>query len=58
MEEFNTIERKNDKIDLFALWHKMRKKWYLFAGAIFLFVSVAIVYLVLARPVYRVSADI
>ena len=58
MEEKYTSERKNDNIDIVALWRAACRKWYLFAGSVVVCVALVVCYLKIAKPVYEVSADI
>lgn len=58
MEEKYTSERRNDNIDIVALWRAACRKWYLFVGSIVVCVALVVCYLKIAKPVYEVSADI
>ena len=52
MEEKYTSERKNDNIDIVALWRAACRKWYLFAGSVVVCVAVVVCYLKISNPVY------
>ena len=52
MEEKYTSERRNDNIDIVALWRAACRKWYLFVGSIVVCVAVVVCYLNIAKPVY------
>ena len=58
MEEKYTSERRNDNIDIVALWRAACRKWYLFVGSIVVCVAFVVCYLYFAFSVYDVSADI
>ncbi len=58
MKEKNTFTRENDKIDVAALWRKVCKRWYLFAGSLFVCVALVMCYLKVADDKYAVSADV
>ncbi|HIZ26097.1 tyrosine-protein kinase [Barnesiella sp. An55] len=58
MEENYTSERRNDSVDVLALWRAARKRWYLFAGSVFICVVLVACYLKIAKPQYAISADI
>ncbi len=58
MEENITTERKNDTIDIAAMWRKARKNWRLFAGSLFICIALVLCYLMMTKPVYQVSADV
>ena len=55
MEEKYTSERRNDNIDIVALWRAACRKWYLFVGSIVVCVALVVCYLKIAKPVYEVS---
>ena len=52
MEEKYTSERRNDNIDIVALWRAACRKWYLFVGSIVGCVAVVVCYLKISKPVY------
>ena len=54
MEEKYTSERRNDNIDIVALWRAACRKWYLFVGSIVVCVALVVCYLKIAKPVYEV----
>lgn len=58
MEENYTSERRNDSVDVVALWRAICKKWYLFAGSVFVCIALVVCYLKIAKPQYEVLADI
>ncbi len=58
MEGNYNLDRKNDNIDIIALWHIARKKWYLFAGSVFMCVALVCCFLMITKPLYEISADI
>ncbi len=58
MEENITTERKNDTIDVTAMWRKVCKNWRLFAGSLFICIALVFCYLKITKPVYQVSADV
>ena len=58
MEENYSTERRNDNVDIAALWRIARKNWYLFAGSVFVCVVLVFCYLKIAKPQYAISADI
>lgn len=58
MEENYSTERRNDNVDIAALWRTACKKWYLFAGSVVVCVALVFCYLRIAKPQYAISADI
>lgn len=58
MEENYTSERRNDNVDVVAMWRKICKKWYLFVGSVFVCLVLAVCYLMIATPQYEILADV
>ncbi len=58
MEENYSTERRDDNVDIVALWRTARKKWYLFVGAVFICIALVSCYLLMAKPQYAIMADI
>lgn len=58
MEENYTSERRNDSVDVVALWRAICRKWYLFVGSVVICVGLVVCYLKIAKPQYEVLADI
>ncbi len=58
MEDNYTAERRNDNVDIVALWRTACKKWYLFAGGVLVCVALVFCYLKIATPIFLVKADI
>ncbi len=58
MEENYNLERRNDNIDIVALWQAARKKWYLFVGSVVVCVALVFCFLKITTPLYKISADI
>lgn len=58
MEENYTSERRNDSVDVVALWRAICRKWYLFVGSVVVCVALVACYLKIAKPQYEVLADI
>ena len=52
MEEKYTSERRNDNIDIVALWRAACRKWYIFVGSIVFFVWLVVFYFKISKPVY------
>ena len=58
MEEKYTSERRNDNIDIVALWRAACRKWSPFVGSTEVCVALVVCYLKIAKPVYEVCAEI
>lgn len=58
MEENYTSERRTDSVDVVALWRAICKKWYLFAGSVFVCLALVVCYLKIAKPQYEILADV
>lgn len=57
-ENYNTSERRNDSVDVLGLWRAACKKWYLFAGSVFVCLALIGGYLMIATPQYEILADV